>query len=121
MRTQTAQTFLRGIQTTNSDGNVTFTTIYPGWYQGRATHIHVEVTINAFRKRNRVPGEREQHRSPQWRVCVQGNESDVQSVGRNLFRQLVVGARHADGQHGERIRGNHPGGDLDLMARSKGV
>ncbi len=44
--TQAAQTFLRGIQTTNAAGEVTFTTIYPGWYQGRATHIHVEVTIN---------------------------------------------------------------------------
>ena len=43
--TQAAQTFLRGIQTTNSSGEVVFTTIYPGWYQGRATHIHVEVTI----------------------------------------------------------------------------
>ncbi len=42
--TQTAQTYLRGIQTTNSNGEVTFTTIYPGWYQGRATHIHLEVT-----------------------------------------------------------------------------
>jgi protocatechuate 3,4-dioxygenase beta subunit len=41
---QTAATFLRGIQTTNAVGEVTFTTIYPGWYQGRATHIHVEVT-----------------------------------------------------------------------------
>jgi protocatechuate 3,4-dioxygenase beta subunit len=43
--TQTTQTYLRGIQTTNSNGEVTFTTIYPGWYQGRATHIHVEVTM----------------------------------------------------------------------------
>ena len=43
--TQRTQTFLRGIQTTNSNGEVTFTTIYPGWYQGRATHIHVEVTM----------------------------------------------------------------------------
>ena len=42
---QTAATFLRGIQTTNAAGEVTFTTIYPGWYQGRATHIHVEATI----------------------------------------------------------------------------
>jgi protocatechuate 3,4-dioxygenase beta subunit len=41
---QTAATFLRGIQTTNAAGEVTFTTIYPGWYQGRATHIHAEVT-----------------------------------------------------------------------------
>jgi len=44
--TQTTQTYLRGIQTTNSGGQVTFTTIYPGWYQGRATHIHIEVTRN---------------------------------------------------------------------------
>ncbi len=44
--TQTAQTYLRGIQTTNANGEVTFTTVYPGWYQGRATHIHVEVVRN---------------------------------------------------------------------------
>ena len=43
---QVGQTFLRGIQTTNANGEVTFTTIYPGWYQGRATHIHVEVRVN---------------------------------------------------------------------------
>lgn len=39
-----AQTYLRGIQTTDANGQVKFTTVYPGWYQGRATHIHVEVT-----------------------------------------------------------------------------
>ncbi|MBX7186859.1 MAG: intradiol ring-cleavage dioxygenase [Vicinamibacteria bacterium] len=42
---QTGQTYLRGIQTTNASGEVVFTTIYPGWYQGRATHIHAEVTV----------------------------------------------------------------------------
>ncbi len=41
-----SKTFLRGIQTTDSAGRVAFTTVYPGWYQGRATHIHVEVSIN---------------------------------------------------------------------------
>src|SRR5262245_29546705 len=40
-----AQTFLRGIQTTDAGGRVTFTTVYPGWYAGRATHIHVEVSV----------------------------------------------------------------------------
>jgi len=40
------QTFLRGLQTTDATGNVTFRTIYPGWYQGRATHIHLEVFVN---------------------------------------------------------------------------
>ncbi len=41
-----AQTYLRGMQTTDANGQVKFTTVYPGWYQGRATHIHVEVTRN---------------------------------------------------------------------------
>lgn len=43
--TQVRETYLRGIQTSNASGEVMFTTIYPGWYQGRATHIHAEVTI----------------------------------------------------------------------------
>ncbi|WBO84877.1 dioxygenase family protein [Hymenobacter yonginensis] len=35
--------FLRGRQTTDANGQVKFTTIFPGWYNGRATHIHVHV------------------------------------------------------------------------------
>ena len=35
--------FLRGRQVTDASGVVTFTTIFPGWYSGRATHIHVHV------------------------------------------------------------------------------
>lgn len=35
--------FLRGRQTTDTNGLVTFTSIFPGWYTGRATHIHVHV------------------------------------------------------------------------------
>jgi len=42
----TGQTFLRGLQTTDASGLVTFRTIYPGWYMGRATHIHVEIFVN---------------------------------------------------------------------------
>ena len=34
------QKFLRGYQLTDSSGRVQFTTIYPGWYSGRAVHIH---------------------------------------------------------------------------------
>ncbi|MEM9773406.1 MAG: hypothetical protein AAF902_02415 [Chloroflexota bacterium] len=36
------QKFLRGYQTTDADGMVKFITIYPGWYEGRAVHIHVK-------------------------------------------------------------------------------
>jgi protocatechuate 3,4-dioxygenase beta subunit len=37
------QKFLRGYQRTDANGACGFTTIYPGWYQGRATHIHFKV------------------------------------------------------------------------------
>jgi protocatechuate 3,4-dioxygenase beta subunit len=37
------QNFLRGYQVTGANGKVAFTTIYPGWYSGRAVHIHFKV------------------------------------------------------------------------------
>ena len=41
----TGENFLRGYQYTDSNGKVSFTTIYPGWYSGRAVHIHVKIRI----------------------------------------------------------------------------
>lgn len=38
-----AEDYLRGIQVTDANGQVTFTTIVPGCYQGRYPHIHFEV------------------------------------------------------------------------------
>jgi protocatechuate 3,4-dioxygenase beta subunit len=35
--------FLRGRQVTDAGGLVTFTSVFPGWYSGRAPHIHVHV------------------------------------------------------------------------------
>jgi protocatechuate 3,4-dioxygenase beta subunit len=37
------QNWLRGAQVTDANGKATFTTIYPGWYSGRAVHIHFKV------------------------------------------------------------------------------
>jgi protocatechuate 3,4-dioxygenase beta subunit len=39
--------FLRGIQMTNASGQCSFITVYPGWYNGRATHIHFKVRLNS--------------------------------------------------------------------------
>jgi protocatechuate 3,4-dioxygenase beta subunit len=39
----TASHFLRGRQSTDSDGLVTFTSIFPGWYSPRAPHIHAHI------------------------------------------------------------------------------
>ena len=35
--------FLRGYQVTDADGRVQFTTVYPGWYDGRTVHMHFKV------------------------------------------------------------------------------
>lgn len=45
------QTWLRGYQVTDASGVAKFTTIYPGWYSGRATHIHIEVYVNNVLKK----------------------------------------------------------------------
>ncbi|MFY0572734.1 intradiol ring-cleavage dioxygenase [Archangium lansingense] len=39
----TNENYLRGVQETDSEGTVSFTTIFPGCYSGRMPHIHFEV------------------------------------------------------------------------------
>jgi protocatechuate 3,4-dioxygenase beta subunit len=39
------KTFLRGVQLTDARGVASFRSIFPGWYTGRAIHIHVKVHI----------------------------------------------------------------------------
>jgi protocatechuate 3,4-dioxygenase beta subunit len=39
-------TFLRGSQVADADGIVEFGTVYPGWYPGRAVHIHTKVRLD---------------------------------------------------------------------------
>jgi protocatechuate 3,4-dioxygenase beta subunit len=40
-----ATRFLRGVQISDDRGLVEFSTLYPGWYAGRAIHIHTKVHI----------------------------------------------------------------------------
>lgn len=39
--------FLRGYQITDAHGQAKFATIYPGWYQGRAVHVHFKLRLFA--------------------------------------------------------------------------
>ena len=43
--------FLRGYQITDSSGLASFTTIFPGWYSPRATHIHFELFVGGVLKK----------------------------------------------------------------------
>ncbi|KAM0558231.1 hypothetical protein ACHAPJ_004917 [Fusarium lateritium] len=49
-------TWLRGIQKTDSDGVAQFESIFPGHYTSRATHIHVMVHTNATLLKNQTLG-----------------------------------------------------------------
>lgn len=40
------QTWLRGYQKTDNKGECNFKSIFPGWYTGRITHLHVKVYVN---------------------------------------------------------------------------
>lgn len=41
------QNFLRGIQMTDANGQCSFTSIYPGWYPSRVTHVHFKVRLSS--------------------------------------------------------------------------
>ena len=49
-------TFLRGIQPTDSDGVAQFESVFPGHYSGRTTHMHVMVHTNATLQANNTLG-----------------------------------------------------------------
>jgi protocatechuate 3,4-dioxygenase beta subunit len=46
MQPDSEAVFLRGVQITNREGQVEFSTIYPGCYTSRTTHIHAKVYLN---------------------------------------------------------------------------
>jgi protocatechuate 3,4-dioxygenase beta subunit len=45
---QQGQTYLRGYQITDANGEVNFVTIFPGWYNGRICHIHFQVFVSSL-------------------------------------------------------------------------
>ncbi|SFN95422.1 Dioxygenase [Chitinophaga sp. YR627] len=45
-----ALVFCRGLQYSDSNGQVKFTSVYPGWYTGRVTHIHAQIYVDSSLK-----------------------------------------------------------------------
>ncbi|WP_453061137.1 intradiol ring-cleavage dioxygenase [Streptomyces mexicanus] len=54
-------TWLRGIQMTDHQGFVTFRTVFPGWYTGRAVHVHTKVHTGGSRTSDGYTGGRTCH------------------------------------------------------------
>lgn len=57
----TGKTFLRGVQLTDSSGVAVFRTIYPGWYQGRALHIHLKAITGGRVRGSKLVGGTDRH------------------------------------------------------------
>ncbi len=111
------QSWLRGHQTTDAKGVVKFVTIFPGWYPGRTTHIHVKV--RKFSERHQVTAE--------FTTQLFFHETDIQPIyakhqysgqdvpaGTNL-RDHVFTQRQVDGT----AAGSHL--LLDLQPAGKGL
>jgi protocatechuate 3,4-dioxygenase beta subunit len=89
----TAAHFLRGRQTTDEQGRVSFLSIYPGWYHGRAPHIHLEifdkggksllVTQVAFPEKN----SREVYSSP---LYAARGQADTSNATDNVFADSLA-------------------------------
>ena len=45
-QSETGQTYLRGYQMTDANGEVDFVTVFPGWYNGRICHIHFQCFVS---------------------------------------------------------------------------
>ncbi|KAI0831035.1 aromatic compound dioxygenase [Hypoxylon sp. FL0890] len=69
-------TWLRGIQKTNSDGVAQFESIFPGHYTGRATHIHIMIHQNAVLLAN----------------STLGNNVSASHIGQTFFDQDLINA-----------------------------
>ncbi|KAI1410365.1 aromatic compound dioxygenase [Hypoxylon sp. FL1857] len=67
-------TWLRGIQKTDSDGVAQFESIFPGHYTGRATHIHIMIHQNAVLLAN----------------STLGNNVSASHVGQAFFDQDLI-------------------------------
>ena len=124
-----AARFLRGVQPVDAAGVATFKTVYPGWYEGRTTHIHYKVwldgrglltsqvflpdALNEFLYLQAVDYRRSRARDTLNRndgVARQGGEATFAAVaqGENRFRvdfDVVV-----DRQARPRAEGGSPGG-----------
>lgn len=97
------ETFLRGTQITDATGHARFTTIYPGWYRGRTTHIHYKVFLDQttvltsqifFPEEisERVFGNDPAYARPAARTTFNANDRILQRAGDRAYAAIREGA-----------------------------
>lgn len=87
------QDWLRGAQVTDANGMATFTTIYPGWYSGRAVHIHFKVRPNEtqeFTSQLFFEDALSQQVFTQESYAARGSTPDVLNSADNIYEDLLL-------------------------------
>ncbi len=81
------QTWLRGVQFTNSHGLASFRSIYPGHYSGRTTHIHIKVHTGTVKDSSgKLTGGHVSHT---------GNLSPTEAVNTAVYKLAAYNADHS--------------------------
>lgn len=107
------QKYLRGYQITDSNATVRFTTIYPGWYMGRAVHIHFKVRTYSGTQLQRTFTsqfffddsvtdaiyQQPPYSSRPNRDTRNSNDGIYAGAGANVSRVLMTPTRAADGSY----------------------
>jgi protocatechuate 3,4-dioxygenase beta subunit len=87
------QKWLRGTQVTDASGKATFTTIYPGWYPGRAVHIHYKVypdTSKVFTSQLFFDDALSQQVFTQAPYASKGSTPDTLNSTDNIYQDLML-------------------------------
>jgi protocatechuate 3,4-dioxygenase beta subunit len=98
-----AKRFLRGIQLTGEDGIAEFTTLYPGWYSGRAIHIHLKVHLGGHGDDGKYAGGHVSHTGQLFLPEeITGEVAKLQPYEKRLgvYRTLQSEDHVFNGQHG---------------------
>ena len=106
--------FLRGFQRTDANGKASFTTVYPGWYSGRAVHIHFKIRTDpdasaGFEFTSQLFFDDDLSRSVYATgVYAQKGAQDVPNASDGIFNQSDGATLLAVSQEGDTYRATFP-------------
>ena len=107
-----SENYLRGVQTTDANGTVTFTSIFPACYTGRWPHIHFEVYGSVADATSSGPIVKTSQIALPAEACTAVYATDGYSASVRNLAPGVAGARqrlrqrrrHPPDRHDERLR-----------------